>query len=147
MRQRPGVYGSTLHTSGTGEWQFDLELKPLTGFPAAFGWLNAVRRGQVRLHRGLDVGIPSLVLRSDRTDFSRRYSDLSDRADLVLDVEQIDRRSPCLGRGNRIVTIQGARHDVFLSLPEAFDAAADQPPVHRVRGREADQHADLHAPA
>ena len=64
------VYGSSLHTSGTGEWDYDLDLKPLTGFPVTVGWLNAVRRGHARLHRGLDVGVPSLVLRSDKTHYS-----------------------------------------------------------------------------
>jgi alpha-beta hydrolase superfamily lysophospholipase len=118
LKQPPGVYGSTLHTSGTGEWEFNLAFKPLAGFPAPFGWLNAIRRGQIRLHRGLSTGVPSLVLRSDRTDLSGRYSDLSDRADLVLDVEQIAARSGCLGSDNTIVTIKGARHDVFLSVPD-----------------------------
>ena len=28
-------------------------------------------------HRGLDVGVPSLVLRSDTTHFSSRYSEVS----------------------------------------------------------------------
>ncbi|MDQ1745570.1 MAG: hypothetical protein QOE23_3909 [Pseudonocardiales bacterium] len=111
-------YTSTLHTSGTGEWSFDLELKPLDGFPVTLGWLNAVRRGQARLHRGLDVGVPSLVLRSDRTHFSTRYSGLSDRADTVLDVRQIARWAGCLGNETTVVPVPGARHDVFLSLPE-----------------------------
>jgi alpha-beta hydrolase superfamily lysophospholipase len=123
LKQSPGVYTSTLHTSGTGEWEFDLELKPLAGFPVTFGWLNAIRRGQARLHRGLGIGVPSLVLRSDRTDLSGRRSDLSDRADLVLDVEQIAGRSGCLGSGNTIVTIPGARHDVFLSVPDVRGSA------------------------
>ena len=118
LKQEPGVYGDSLHVSARGEWEFDVELKPLAGFPVPFGWLNAVRRGQVRLHPGLQIGVPSLVLRSDRTDLSGKYSDLSDRADLVLDVEQIAGRSGCLGDKNTIVTIDGARHDVFLSLPE-----------------------------
>jgi alpha-beta hydrolase superfamily lysophospholipase len=118
LKPKPGVYGDTLHKSRSGEWDFDLELKPLAGFPVTFGWLNAVRRGHARLHRGLDVGVPSLVLRSDRSHFSRRYSDLSERADLVLDVEQIARRSGCLGGEITVVPIEGARHDVFLSLPE-----------------------------
>ena len=117
------VYGDTLHTSGTGEWDFDVAIKPLAGFPVSFGWLNAVRRGHARLHRGLDVGVPSLVLRSDRTHFSRRYSDLSERADLVLDVEQIARRAACLGGESTVVPIAGARHDVFLSLPEVREQA------------------------
>jgi alpha-beta hydrolase superfamily lysophospholipase len=118
LKQEPGVYGDTLHASARGEWEFDVELKPLAGFPVSFGWLNAVRRGQVRLHRGVQIGVPSLVLRSDRTDLSGKYSDLSDRADLVLDVEQIAGRSGCLGDKNTVVTIEGARHDVFLSSPE-----------------------------
>jgi alpha-beta hydrolase superfamily lysophospholipase len=118
LRLPTGVYGSTISTSGTGEWSFDLELKPLDGFPVTLGWLNAVRRGQARLHRGLDVGVPSLVLRSDRTHFSSVYSDLSDRADTVLDVGQITRWAGCLGSEITVVPVTGARHDVFLSLPE-----------------------------
>ena len=112
------VYGDTLHVSGTGEWEYDLALKPSNGFPVKFGWLNAVRRGHARLHRGLDLGVPALVLRSDRTHFSRRKTELSDRADLVLDVQQIARRAGCLGAEATVSTIAGARHDVFLSLPE-----------------------------
>ena len=115
IKGMPGVYGRTLHTSGTGEWDYDLALKPLDGFPVTMGWLNAVRRGHARLHRGLDVGVPSLVLRSTKSDFSGRYTDLSDNADTVLDVTQIARWAGCLGGETTVVPIEGARHDVFLS--------------------------------
>lgn len=120
-----GVYGSTLHTSGTGEWDFDTALKPIDGFPVTVGWLNAVRRGHARFHRGLRLDVPALVLRSDKTHFSRRYSDDSDAADLVLDVEQIQRWSGCIGGETLVKPIQGARHDVFLSRQPARDAAYD----------------------
>jgi alpha-beta hydrolase superfamily lysophospholipase len=126
MRQfkaMPGVYGSTLHVSGTGEWDFDLDLKPLEGFPVTLGWLNAVRRGHARLHRGLDVGVPSLVLRSSRSDFSDVYSALSDNADTVLDVSQIARWAGCLGGETTVVPVENARHDVFLSLAEPRERA------------------------
>jgi alpha-beta hydrolase superfamily lysophospholipase len=119
----PGVYGQTLHVSGTGEWDFDLALKPLAGFPVKLGWLNAVRRGHARLHRGLDIGVPSLVLRSTRSHFSPDYSPLSDRADTVLDARQIARWAGCLGGETTVVPIQDARHDVFLSLPEPRENA------------------------
>lgn len=112
------VYGDTLHNSRGGEWDFDLDLKPLAGYPVTVGWLNAVRRGHARLHRGLDVGVPSLVLRSDRTHYSRRRSEVSDRADLILDVAQIARWAGCLGNETSVVPVAGARHDVFLSVPE-----------------------------
>ena len=110
------VYGDSLHTSVNGEWDFDLDLKPLAGFPVTVGWLNAVRRGHARLHRGLDVGVPSLVLRSDKTHYSKTYSDATDRADTVLDVRQIARWAGCLGDEVTSVPIADARHDVFLSL-------------------------------
>ena len=122
----PTVYGGSIHTSGTGEWDFDVALKPLAGFPVTYGWLNAIRRGQARLHRGLDVGVPSLVLRSDRTHYAKAYSAEDDRADTVLDVRQIARWAGCLGGETTVVPIPGARHDVFLSLPEVRKAAYDR---------------------
>ncbi|HEX4090267.1 MAG TPA: alpha/beta hydrolase [Trebonia sp.] len=123
FKAMPGVYGRTLHTSGTGEWDFDVALKPLDGFPVTMGWLNAVRRGHARLHHGLDVGVPSLVLRSSRSDFSGTYTELSDRADTVLDVTQIARWAGCLGGETTVVPIDDARHDVFLSLAEPRERA------------------------
>ncbi len=118
FKAAPGVYGSTLHVSGTGEWDFDLTLKPLEGFPVTIGWFNAIRRAQARLHRGLDVGVPSLVLRSTRSDFSGRYSDVADNADTVLDVAQIARWAGCLGGETTVVPVPNARHDVLLSAAE-----------------------------
>jgi alpha-beta hydrolase superfamily lysophospholipase len=123
IKGMPGVYGRTLHVSGTGEWEFDVALKPLDGFPVTMGWLNAIRRGHARLHRGLDVGVPSLVLRSTRSDFSSQYTELSDRADTVLDVTQIARWAGCLGGETTVVPIDGARHDVFLSMAEPREHA------------------------
>jgi alpha-beta hydrolase superfamily lysophospholipase len=123
IRLPPGVYASTLHTSGTGEWSFDLDLKPFDGFPVTVGWLNAVRRGHAQLHRGLNVGVPSLILRSDRTHYARSYSADSDRADTVLDVRQIARWAGCLGDETTVVPIHGARHDVFLSQHDARTSA------------------------
>jgi len=115
---KTGVYGQTLHVSGTGEWDFDLELKPLVGFPVTFGWINAIRRGHARVHRGLDIDVPVLVLRSARSLPSATYTAMSDRADLVIDAAQIGRWAGSLGTQVTDVPIEGARHDVFLSLTE-----------------------------
>ena len=116
---RPGCYGGTLHVSGTGEWDFDTELKPLAGFPVTFGWLLAIRRAHARVHQGLEVGVPALVLRSTRSDLSGRYGELSDHADLVLDTTQIGRWAPSLGGQVTDVPVADARHDVFLSIPDS----------------------------
>ena len=116
-------YGASIAASEQGEWDYNLVFKPVAGFPVTFGWLNAVRRGQARFHRGLDVGVPSLVLRSTRTYFSTRFSDRSVGADTVLDVKQIARWSGCLGGHTTVVPIEGAKHDVFLSPQAARDQA------------------------
>ncbi|TDD58592.1 alpha/beta hydrolase [Kribbella antibiotica] len=120
-----GVYGTSLHVSGTGEWDFDTVLKPLVGFPVTVGWLNAVRRGHRKVHKGLEVGVPTLVLHSDRSHFSSSYSDAVDRADAVLDVQQIARWAPHLGDRTTVVVVPGARHDVFLSQVEPRATAYD----------------------
>ncbi|MEO9221602.1 MAG: alpha/beta hydrolase [Mycobacteriaceae bacterium] len=116
-------YGTSLHASGKGEWTYDLTWKPLGGFPARFGWLRAVRRGQARLHRGLDIGCPTLLLRSARSYFARTHQAEVDSADAVLDVAQIARWAGCLGDRTVVAPIDGARHDVFLSTPAAREAA------------------------
>ena len=125
LKLRPGVYGKTLHVSGTGEWEFDTDLKPLAGFPVAIGWMNAIRRAHARVHRGIETGVPVLVLRSARSHFTGEYSPLCDRCDLVLDTRQIGRWSGSLGGQITDVPVDGARHDVFLSLPDVRTRAYD----------------------
>jgi alpha-beta hydrolase superfamily lysophospholipase len=112
-----GGYGTSLHRDYHGEFDYNLQWKPVGGFPITFGWLHAVRRGQTRLHRGLDVGVPNLILRSDHS--VRETSDPAalHRGDAVLDVTQIARRAGCIGNRSTIVPVADAKHDVFLSLP------------------------------
>ena len=115
-RPTEGGYGSTLHRDHHGEFDYDLTLKPIGGFPVTFGWLHAIRRGQARLHRGLDVGVPNLLLRSDRS--VREVGDPAriQRGDAVLDVAQIARWAGCIGNRTTITPIVDAKHDVFLSV-------------------------------
>ncbi|GGK96070.1 alpha/beta hydrolase [Nocardia jinanensis] len=112
---KSSAYGDSLHQSMSGEWDYDLDWKPRDGFPVRAGWLRAIRLGQARLHRGLNIGVPALLLRSELTEFAREYGPTVDVADAVLDVAQIQRWAGCLGGRTNIVPIDGARHDVFLS--------------------------------
>ena len=84
---------------------------------------RAIRRGQKQLHRGLDVGVPSLILRSDRSVAEAGDPDLIHRGDAVLDVTQIARWAGCIGNRLTVVPVTDAKHDVFLSLPEPRAAA------------------------
>jgi alpha-beta hydrolase superfamily lysophospholipase len=119
----PGGYGTSLHRDYAGEFDYNLDWKPLGGFPVTFGWINAIRRGQARLHRGLDVGVPNLILRSDHSVPELPDPEAIQRGDAVLDVTQIARWSGCVGNHTTIVPITDAKHDVFLSLPQPRAAA------------------------
>ncbi|MGZ5364333.1 MAG: alpha/beta hydrolase [Mycobacterium sp.] len=118
-----GGYGSTLHRDYAGEFDYDLRWKPIGGFPVTFGWINAIRRGHAKLHRGLDVGVPNLILRSDRSVREVADPDIIQRGDAVLDVKQIARWAGCIGNRTTVVPITDAKHDVFLSVAEARQAA------------------------
>nr|WP_228768883.1 alpha/beta hydrolase [Mycolicibacterium malmesburyense]CRL74827.1 lysophospholipase [Mycolicibacterium malmesburyense] len=118
-----GGYGSSLHRDYHGDFDYDLKWKPVGGFPVTTGWISAIRRGHAKLHRGLDVGVPNLILRSDRTVREVRDPEAIQRGDAVLDVEHIARWAGCIGNRTTIVPIVDAKHDVFLSVPDARQAA------------------------
>jgi alpha-beta hydrolase superfamily lysophospholipase len=121
-----GGYGTTLHRDYHGEFDYNLQWKPLGGFPITLGWLHAIRHGQARLHGGLDVGVPNLILRSDHT--VRETSDPASMqcGDAVLDVSQIARWAGCIGNRTSIVPVPDAKHDVFLSLAQPRETAYRQ---------------------
>lgn len=118
-----GGYGLTLHRDYHGEFDYDLRWKPLGGFPVTFGWIAAIRRAQAQLHRGLDVGVPNLILRSDHTVSETASPEVMQRGDAVLDVAHIARWAGCVGGRQTVVPVADAKHDVFLSLPGPRAAA------------------------
>jgi alpha-beta hydrolase superfamily lysophospholipase len=111
-----GGYGTSLHRDYGGEFDFNLAWKPLGGFPVTVGWIHAIRRGQAQLHRGLDVGVPNLILRSNRSIAETKDPAAMQHGDAVLDVAQIARWAGCVGNRTTVVPIADAKHDVFLSL-------------------------------
>jgi alpha-beta hydrolase superfamily lysophospholipase len=121
-----GGYGTTLHRDYHGEFDYNLQWKPVGGFPITFGWLHAIRRGQTRLHRGLDVGVPNLILRSDHSVRETTDATSMHCGDAVLDVTQIARWAGCIGNRSTIVPVTDAKHDVFLSLPQPRQIAYEQ---------------------
>ncbi|GAA3832655.1 alpha/beta hydrolase [Nocardioides panacisoli] len=125
-REVPGFYGRSLHSDHEGEWTFDLSWKPLDSFPIRFGWLRAIRVGHARVHRGLDVRAPVLVLSSDRTHWPREMGADVHQSDIVLDVRQIKQWASSIGRHVTYVQVPGAVHDVVLSRQGARDRAYEE---------------------
>jgi alpha-beta hydrolase superfamily lysophospholipase len=124
-RRTSEVYGRSLHREHGGEWDYDLDWKPLTSRPVYVGWLRAVRRGHAQLHAGLDVACPTLVLSSARSAFGEQAEETAATHDIVLDVEQIRRWASSVGRHVTSVAIEGAIHDIVLSRPDVRARAYD----------------------
>jgi len=102
-------YVRSIHRDFDGEWDFDLRLKPLNGFPAYFGWVGAVLAAQHRLHAGLDIACPVLTMHSDE-------------ADIVLDWRHIARWGRTLGPRASVLAFPGGLHDLVLSRREVREA-------------------------
>ena len=98
----PRDYARSIHRDYGGEWEFDLKLKPLDGFPLYFGWVGAAMAAHSKVHAGLSVGFPVLAMHSDQ-------------ADIVLDWHDIVKWSPKVGRDVTVQQFAGGLHDLVLS--------------------------------
>ncbi|HTQ77212.1 MAG TPA: alpha/beta hydrolase [Burkholderiales bacterium] len=116
------AYVRSIHRNWDGEWDFDLRLKPLMGFPAYFGWVRAICAAHARVRGGLGLGIPVLSMHSDE-------------ADIVLDWRDVARWSRALGRDVSVLAFPGGLHDLVLSRREIRDAAFAQLFSWAERGR------------
>jgi alpha-beta hydrolase superfamily lysophospholipase len=117
-------YGRSIHRDHDGEWDYNLEWKPLRAFPVRAGWLRAIRRGHRAVHRGLDVPVPVLLMHSSRSLLHvPTWTEDVHKADLVLDVADMVRWGPKLGRDVTLAEIPDGLHDLFLSAKPVRDRA------------------------
>lgn len=107
------AYVRSLHKNWDGEWDFDLALKPLMGFPACFGWVRAIFAAHAKVHAGLNLDIPVLSMHSDE-------------ADIVLDWKQVARWSRTLGPNVSVLSFPGGLHDLVLSRAQVRDSVFTQ---------------------
>jgi len=117
-------YGKSLHKDYRGEWDYDLALKPLNNKPRA-GWLRAIRKAHKTVRKGLSIKCPVLVMHSDKSGTESKWNDMIPVSDVVLNVEDIAKLAPTIGKNVDVVTIPQAKHDIILSYfavrSHAFD--------------------------
>ena len=107
------AYVESIHRNWHGEWDFDLTLKPLMGFPAYFGWVRAIFAAHAKVHAGLSLDCPVLSMHSDE-------------ADIILDWKQVSRWSHTLGSKVSVRQFPGGLHDLVLSRREIRDEVFTQ---------------------
>ncbi len=118
-------YGESLHKDYRGEWDYDLTLKLLCN-KTRVGWLRAIRKAHKRINKGLSVECPVLVMRSDKSGSESTWNDQIPVTDVVLNVEDIEKLSPKIGKNVTIKVIPSAKHDIILSYPEVCGQAFEE---------------------
>jgi alpha-beta hydrolase superfamily lysophospholipase len=118
------IYGRTIHRSQAGEWDYALDMKPLSGFPLLAGWFTMIRAAQREVEAGLSLTLPVLLLHSARSRRPGAEPTAADfLADTVLDVTSMTRLGPRLGSRVTLRAVEGGLHDLTLSRQVARDEA------------------------
>lgn len=106
-----------IHKNYNGEWHFDLNMKPMKGFPTYFAWLKAIDNAQKQiLQSTTEIKIPILILHSaeSNTGLFRNPKKMA-TSDVVLEVNDIKRIGSKIGNDVTLIEIKDGMHDIFLS--------------------------------
>lgn len=116
-------YNKSINKSELGEWDISPKAKDMNPKRQSFSWIRAIHQGQSKLHDGLDIKYPVLLMYSDCSVDDEEYVDGYNRCDGILNVDDIKRYGASLGKNVKMAEIPGALHDVFLSRESVRDNA------------------------
>ncbi|MCM2296027.1 alpha/beta hydrolase [Rhodoferax sp.] len=112
------VYGESLHADHHGAWRYNTQWKPIEGFPVYAGWFRAMHRAHAEVAQGLSIDCPVLVMHAQRSTWPKRWSEETMSTDIVLDIADMQRLAPGLGRQVERLAIANGVHDLVLSAPQ-----------------------------
>lgn len=118
-------YAQSIHRDYSGEWDYDLEWKPATSIPVSFGWTRAIHKGHNKVHKGMQIPCPILVMHSDKSVYGKEFSKEYTEGDAVLDVEDIHKYASRLGNHVTIAIIEDGLHDLVLSRKDVRERVYD----------------------
>ena len=119
------AYAQSVHKDHFGEWEFNLNWKPIKGFPTYFKWLEAIARAQKKLEKS-NIKVPTLIMHSSGSVKTKTYSKEAMTNDIVLNIEDIKRVGEKLGERVTMLQIENAQHDIFLSPKPVRDIGFDK---------------------
>jgi alpha-beta hydrolase superfamily lysophospholipase len=118
-----GFYNRSVVKRRGGEWEVNETWRPEKAFSVRSAWLKAILAGHTQVAAGLGIKTPILVLLSDRSLLTARWSEKMRESDVVIDVETTAIRAAKLGRRVTVIRIPHAMHDVLLSNKRARSTA------------------------
>jgi alpha-beta hydrolase superfamily lysophospholipase len=111
----PGIYGQSLHADHQGTWRYNIQWKPIEGFPIYAGWFRAIHHAHAEIAVGLSIECPVLVMHSKCSAWLKHWSQEAMITDIVLDVADMVRLAPRLGSQVEVRAIKDGIHDLVLS--------------------------------
>lgn len=112
------AYAESLLRQYHGEWIYNTDWKLIQSPPVTAGWVRAITEAQDALRDGrADIRIPVLLLYSDKSISGGDWTPEHNRADGVLDVNDIRKYGRELGPDVTCAKVIGGMHDLVLSAP------------------------------
>lgn len=119
-------YVPSLHRQFYGEWEFNLDWKPKSASTVQLSFIHAIHEAQKRIHRGLRLNIPVLVMHSHQTKRPRRWGKDAMESDVILNVKDIQRNGQRIQGDVTIQSIRNGLHDLVLSRKPVRDQVYQQ---------------------
>jgi alpha-beta hydrolase superfamily lysophospholipase len=110
-----GIYGSSLHRSAHGEWNFNTNWKQIVSPEVTKAWVRAIHKGQIQARKGFVIDKPILVLHSSKSVYGKVWDTKFFEGDAVLNVKYIDRRANNIKGDCEVKIIENGMHDLILS--------------------------------
>ncbi len=119
------AYAQSIHKDFYGEWDFNLNWKPIKGFPTYFKWVVAIAKAQKKLKQS-NITVPILIMYSSGSSKISTFSEEAMSKDIVLNIDDIVRIGKKLGDKVTLLKIDNAQHDIFLSPKGVREVAFDK---------------------
>lgn len=117
------AYSDSLLKSAHGEWDYNTDWKMPVSPPVSAGWVKAINDAQKRLRKNkYPIKIPVLLLMSDKSIEGDQWTPEFNKADAVLDVNDIARYGKNLSTLTTARRIRNGLHDLALSEPGSRQA-------------------------
>lgn len=114
-KDKIGIYGSSLHKSAHGEWDFNTNWKQIISPEVTKAWVRAIHKGQIQARKGFAIDQPMLVLHSSKSVYGKVWNTKFFEGDAVLNVKHIYRRAHKIKGDCEVYSVENAMHDLILS--------------------------------
>ncbi len=116
-------YVPSLHQQFHGEWDFNLQWKPVEAKTVQLSFIRAIHRAQSEIHKGINLSVPTLIMHSHQSANPKKWHDIATKSDVILNVKDMIKYGQKMQGDVRLCAIKNALHDVVLSRPEVRQEA------------------------